>query len=143
MIALFLIVCFSFSVFAAGMGFIDVQKVFMNYKEAKKMQEDFAKKEEAYKNKVEQKQIELDKVKNDQEKFKNLKKKITDELEGERDDLIELNQKLTTQLKEKILVAVKDVARSYALDTVVDKQVILYGGVDVTDWVIENLNKKK
>ena len=128
---------------AAGMGYVDVQKVFVNYKEAKKMQEDFAVRETKFKEKVTKKQAELEAVKNDAKKLRDLKGKIQDELEAEQEQLIELNQKLTQQLKDKIVEAVKKVSREYALDYVVDRQVVLYGGIDITDWVIESLNKKK
>lgn len=128
---------------AAGLGYVDVQKVFTNYKEAKKMQEDFAARETKFKEKVTKKQQELEAVKDNAKKLKELKAKIQDELEGEQEQLIELNQKLTQDLKDKIIEAVKKVSREYALDYVVDRQVILYGGVDISDWVIESLNKKK
>jgi len=130
------------NIFAAGVGCLDIQKVFFSYDEAQKMQKDFAKKEKKYKEKVEQKQEELLSVQNDREKYKKLKRKIEDELEKEKEELLDLNQKLTQELKDEILKAVEKVAKDYALDTIVDKQVMLYGGIDVTDWVIETLNKK-
>ena len=127
---------------AGGMGYVDVQKVFTNYKEAKSMQEDFAARETKFKEKVTKKQAELEAVKNSPKKLKELKAKIQDELEGDQQALVELNQKLTQDLKDKIVEAVKNVAHNYALDYVVDKQVILYGGTDITDWVTDYLNKK-
>jgi len=128
---------------AAGMGYVDVQKVFVNYKEAQKMQEDFAGREKKFKEKVTKKQQELEAVKDDAKKLRDLKGKIQDELEAEQEQLIELNQKLTQQLKDKIIEAVKKVSREYALDYVVDRQVVLYGGIDITDWVVESLNKRR
>jgi len=133
---------FATAAWSAGMGTIDVQKVFFNYKEAKKMQDDFADKEKAYKDKLQKKQDELEKAQSDPNKYKQLKKKIEEDLDGDREKLVELNQKLSTDLKEKILQAVKKVAKSYALDSVVDKQVVLYGGIEITDWVVDELNKK-
>ncbi|MFC1478564.1 OmpH family outer membrane protein [Candidatus Margulisiibacteriota bacterium] len=143
LIALILIASLTAAALASGMGFIDVQKVFFNFKEAKQMQEDFGKKEKAYKEKIELKQEELEKVKDNKEKYRDMRLKIQTELEEERDTLLQLNQQMTTALKDKILLSVKKVARDYALDWVVDKQVMLYGGIDVTDWVVEDLNKKK
>ncbi|MFH1428315.1 MAG: OmpH family outer membrane protein [Candidatus Margulisiibacteriota bacterium] len=142
-ITLALIAALTIAALASGMGYIDVQKVFFNYKEANKMQEDFGKKEQAYKEKIEKKQAELEKIKDDKDKYRDMRLKVQTELEEERDELLQLNQKMTTELKDKILLSVKKVARDYALDWVVDKQVMLYGGIDVTDWVVEDLNKKK
>ena len=143
MVVFVLMLALTVASLAAGMGYVDVQKVFVNYKEAKKMQEDFAVRETKFKEKVTKKQAELEAVKNDAKKLRDLKGKIQDELEAEQEQLIELNQKLTQQLKDKIVEAVKKVSREYALDYVVDRQVVLYGGIDITDWVIESLNKKK
>lgn len=143
MVVFVLMLALTVASLAAGMGYVDVQKVFVNYKEAKKMQEDFAVRETKFKEKVTKKQAELEAVKDDAKKLRDLKGKIQDELEGEQEQLIELNQKLTQQLKDKIIEAVKKVSREYALDYVVDRQVVLYGGIDITDWVIESLNKKK
>ena len=144
-IAVALILMFGLTIasMAGGMGYVDVQKVFTNYKEAKTMQQDFATREAKFKEKVTKKQEELEAVKNNPKKLKEMKAKIQDELEGEQEQLVELNQKLTQELKDKIVEAVKKVAHDYALDNVVDKQIILYGGTDVTDWVTDELNKKK
>lgn len=54
----------------------------------------------------------------------------------------EKRAELSKKVNEEILVAVKAVAEAQGLAFVVDEQAVLYGGVDVTDSVIERLNKK-
>jgi len=53
-----------------------------------------------------------------------------------------LNEKLTTKLQADILSATKEVAKKVGIDIVFDKQVIITGGVDLTEMVINKLNEK-
>ena len=143
LIVSFLMIGLFATLMASGMGYIDVQKVFMSYDYAIEKQEDFAKREKEFKSKVEEKQEELEKFKDNRKKYRDKKAELQDELEAEQEELLALNQKLSVEIKENILASVKKIAREYALDWVVDKQVMLHGGIDVTDWVTEDLNKKK
>ena len=47
------------------------------------------------------------------------------------------------KLKQEILSASNQVAKEYGIDVVLDKQVVYYGGFDLSDFVIEKLNQKK
>lgn len=52
------------------------------------------------------------------------------------------NQDMSTKIQERIKNAIGDVARNKGLTAVVDKQVILYGGLDVTEDVMKIVNKQ-
>jgi Skp family chaperone for outer membrane proteins len=52
------------------------------------------------------------------------------------------NQDMSTKIQEKIKNAIADVAKAKGLNAVVDKQVILYGGLDITDDVMKIVNKQ-
>src|SRR3989339_595327 len=91
-------------------GYIEVQKIFKEYKETDKAH---------------------DKMKTDLEK----------KLEPKRAELLQLNQQLATKLQSKIVDASQKVAKKLGLEIVVDKQVIIVGGMDVTDMVLQELNR--
>ncbi len=138
--------CSSFAKAASlsGIGFIDVQKVFKEYKEATKAQEQVAKDEAAFKKEFEESQKKIEDAKTAKKSDKDIEK-MTKDLEGKlnpkRDKLIQLNQTLTAKLQKDIIDATKEVKKSLGIDVVLDKQVIIDGGQDVTDMVITKLNK--
>ena len=130
--------------YADSIGYIDLQKVLMNYTEAKKAEEDFRKQQDAYQKQFDQKQAEIEKAKTDKKSDKEIKELITkfeQELEPKKQELIKLNQELTNKLKGKIFEAAGLVAKEYGLDIILDRQVVLIGGFDITDFVLKKLNK--
>ena len=143
------IICVSGSVFALGaasIGYIDVQKVFKEYKETSKAQEQVAKQEEEFKKEFETSQkklAEAEKKEMKREELDKLKKELEDKLTPKRQSLIELNEKLTAKLQAEILSSAKDVAKKVGIDVVFDKQVVITGGVDLTEMVINKLNNKE
>jgi outer membrane protein len=131
--------------FADNIGYVDLQKVFLSSNEAKKAQDDFKLKQEAYQKEFDDKQKEIEKAKTDNKPEEDIKKmiaKFEKELEPKKDELVKLNQELVTTLKAKILTASEKVAKEYGIDVVLDKQVILIGGFDMTDFVVKKLNSK-
>jgi len=131
---------------AASIGYIDVQKVFKEYKETGKAQEQVAKQEEEFKKEFDDSQKKLsdaEKKSMKREELDKLRKELEDKLAPKRQSLIELNEKLTANLQAEILSATKDVAKKVGIDVVFDKQVIITGGLDLTEMVINRLNEKK
>ncbi len=131
---------------ATNIGYIEVQKVFKEFKETSAAQEQVSKQEEDFKKDFEASQKQLaDAEKNKMKKadLDKLKKDLEDKLTPKRQALIALNDKLTTDLQAKILAAVKDVAKDVGIDIVFDKQVVITGGLDLTELVINKLNEKK
>ena len=74
---------------------------------------------------------ELDKMTKDLEK----------KLEPKRTELLKLNEQLTSKLQGNIVDSVENVAKKLGIDIVLDKQVLIVGGMDITDMVIKDLNK--
>lgn len=131
--------------YADNIGFVDMQKIFLNYDEAKKAQDDFKKKQDEYQKFYDEKQKEVEKAKTDKKSEEDIKKLITkseEELEPKKEELLKLNQELTNKLKTKILSASEKVAKEYGIDVVFDRQVILTGGFDLTDFVVKKLNQQ-
>jgi len=131
---------------ATNIGYIDVQKVFKGYEQTSKAQEQVAKEEEAFKKDFDASQKQLadaEKNKMKKDELEKLRKDLEDKLLPKRQSLVALNEKLTTTLQADILAATKDVAKKVGIDVVFDKQVVINGGVDLTEMVINKLNEKK
>lgn len=136
----------AFALGASSIGYIDVQKVFKEYKETSKAQEQVGKQEEEFKKEFDESQKKLseaEKKSMKKEELEKLRKELEDKLVPKRQSLIELNEKLTAKLQSEILSATKDVARKVGIDVVFDKQVIITGGLDLTEMVINKLNEGK
>jgi len=128
----------------AAIGHIDVQKVFREYKETKKAQEELSKKEEAFKKEFESSQKKLadaERDGKDRTELEKMRKDLEQKLSPKREELLKLNERLTVQLQQKILDAVKKVAKKVGIDLVLDKQVVITGGMDLTEMVVTELNK--
>jgi outer membrane protein len=149
LISLAVVFAFIFSAAATAVdlnsiGYIDVQKVFKGYKATAKAQEELSKKEADYKKAYEESQKKLEKAQKEgksEDEIKELQEKLEKELEPKRKELLELNDKLTNKLQLEIVSAVKIVAKKVGIDVVLDKQVIITGGMDLTDMVISELNR--
>lgn len=147
--ALIVISCFMASLAcaqapASSIGFIDVQKVFKDYKETSKAQKELGKQEEAFKKSFEESQKKLKEAEDKGKSKEELEKMRTDleqKLAPQRNNLLKLNEELTVRLQKEIVSAVQKVAQKVGIDIVVDKQVIIIGGMDLTDLVISELNK--
>ena len=46
-----------------------------------------------------------------------------------------------SKIQEDIIKSTKKVAKSYGIDIVLNKQALLHGGFDLTDFVIDDLNQ--
>ena len=126
-----------------SIGFIDVQRVFSEYKATEKAQKELSKEEESFKKDFEEKQKELEKAQKDEdlEKVEKLRTKLEKDLAPKREKLLRLNEELTTRLQQDILKSVQAVAEKVGVDVVLDKQVIITGGMDLTEMTLNELNK--
>ncbi|MFC1752632.1 OmpH family outer membrane protein [Thermoproteota archaeon] len=127
---------------ADDIGFIDMEKLLINYKGAKAIQEDLQKAREAYQTVFEEKQKELQKAKEQgksEEELKAILVKIEEELKPKRDEMIKHEQEVQMRLLGKIVETGKLIAKDYGIDVVVDKRVVYVGGFDLTDFILEKL----
>jgi len=125
-------------------GYIEVQKIFKEYKETVKAQGELDKKQKEFQDEFEKSQKQLADAQKAGKSDKELDKMKTDlekKLEPKRAELLQLNQQLATKLQSKIVDASQKVAKKLGLEIVVDKQVIIVGGMDVTDMVLQELNR--
>jgi len=128
----------------SGIGFIDVQKVFKGFKETEKSQGELAKQEASFKKEFEESQKQLqeaEKKNKSKEELEKMKSDLETKLAPKREALMKLNEQLTIELQGKIVRAVQAVSKKMAMDVVLDKQVVITGGTDVTEMVLNELNK--
>lgn len=128
----------------SSVGFIDVQKVFKEYKETSKAQAELGKQEESFKKEFEDSQKKLEQAEKDGKKPAEIEKMKADfeaKLSPKRDSLMKLNEQLTGKLQLQILEAVKKVGKKVGIELVLDKQVVITGGMDLSEMVISELNK--
>jgi outer membrane protein len=130
-------------VFCENIGFVDLQKVFVNYKETEKAKEGFEKKQNELREELEKKQKKLEKAQKDNKKPEEIQKmvaEIQEELQPKQEELMNLNNQIMTAIRSDIIISTKKVAKEYGIEIVLDKQAVLNGGFDLTDFVIDDLN---
>ncbi len=129
---------------AATIGYIDVERVFTSYKETKKAQKDMNEKLKDFKKLEAKKLQELENAKIDgkkPEEIEKLKEEITKELDPKKTEFEMIYQQKLESIKNTIIAAVESISKEIGVDVVVDKQVIITGGIDLTDQVIQKINK--
>jgi len=145
LVAAAFLMSFTVNSFAESIGFIEVAKVFKEYKETAKAEEQLKSQKDEYEKKFKDAQENLDKAEKDKksvDEVEKMRKELESDLEPKRQALLKLNEELTTRLQGDILASVKKVAKKVGIDIVLDKQAIINGGVDLTEMVINDLNKK-
>ena len=144
MIIIFTMAMMVYSANAATIGYIDSQKVISSYEKTKKAQEQFKKKEQFFQDEVakRQKQVEKEKNKNISDgDLRRLAEKFNKELEPQRNDMIESQKKMMQEIQDDLVKATEATAKRMGIEVVMDKQLIITGGTDITDEVIKQLNK--
>lgn len=129
----------------ASIGYIDGQKVFSSYDKTKKAQEQFKKKEQVIQDEItkKQKQIEQEKSKGMSDAdIRKLIEKFEKELAPKQKDLMESQNKIRKEIQGDIAKATDVIAKKMNIEIVLEKQVFITGGTDLTDRVVEQLNKK-
>lgn len=130
---------------AGTIGYIETQRVFSSYEKTKKAQEQIQKKEQIMQEEISKKQKQIERAQNkggSDDELKNMIAKFEKELEPKRTDIIESQKKITKEIQDDIIKATEAVAKERGVEIVLDKHIFITGGVDLTDKVIEKLQKK-
>lgn len=141
-----LVFCLSFtaSAFAASIGFIDVNKVYTEYKEYKKVKDELKKKEDDYSKSEKEAQEKLDKAieeKKSEIELKKLRDELLETLKPKGEEYLSVKKQLMDKINNDIVTATGKVSKKIGIDVVVDKVAVITGGVDLTNMVITELNK--
>ncbi len=125
---------------AAGIGYLDYKKIQENYSYAKTVTKE-----------IDAKALELQQYLVDKEKQfkaldtpvkkKNFEDKTAKEFKAKQEAYIKMKLQKEEAVYNKIQDATKKVLVEQKLDAVLDYRVIFVGGIDITDLVLQKLNK--
>jgi Skp family chaperone for outer membrane proteins len=142
---LFLAVCFFSSVYAGdSVGFVDLDRVMQGYKAGEKVLQELKTKREDYQKFLAEKQVEIDKARENKESEAKIKERIA-KMEGEirpkQEEILRRESETQRSFLAKILETTKIVAKDYGIEVVLEKRAVLLGGFDLTEFVVDKLNK--
>lgn len=129
---------------ADSIGYIDMEQIFLRSTMVKNFEKNIKKKREAYQELFTDKQEKLEKARQkgkDDEYISNLIDEMEEELKPKQEEIAQLEAGFQQQLITTIMSTAQMVAKEYGIDVVVDKRVLFHGGFDLTDFVLENVNK--
>ena len=157
LLAVMLLFVFSASSFALSVGYVDIEKVFSQYKgttEAKeKLQKEVEKEQKAVekeKDAILKEKADLDKKKAilDRAKVEELEmalqekaQKLQEKALKIQQDLLAREKALTSNIIDEIRAIVQKIAKEKNFDMVFEKNTLLYGGEDITYLVTKEINK--
>ncbi len=139
------ILLFATPLVAENIGFVDLQKVFVNYKETDVFKKDFEKKQKELRKEAETYEKKIKKAQKSNKNPEDIKKMVVEmqeDLRPKQEELMKLNNQIMAQIRNDVIRSTKKVSKQYGVDLVLDKQALLSGGFDLTDFVIEDLNSK-
>lgn len=124
-------------------GVIDRDKVVSGYKKAQDAFEELKKGEEKVQKLVEGANKQYEDAKKQSKapaELEGLQKRLQTEIDGEVKRLQSSIQNKETQLETEIDSAIKAEAATHKVDVVLMKQMVLFGGIDITDGVVKRLS---
>lgn len=131
---IFFSLIFSFSVVSSSqslnVGVVDYSKVFMEYRETKNVQNEIKKRQEAIEKLIEN------------YKKKGMSDKQISELRAkEEKKLGDFVENARQNIRMKINREIERIAKAKNLSVVLEKKIRIWGGLDITQEVLSNLNK--
>ncbi|MFN3698941.1 MAG: OmpH family outer membrane protein [Dictyoglomus sp.] len=113
-----------------SVGFVDYSKVFMEYKETKRVQTEIKKRQETIEKLVEN------------YKKKGISEKEINELRAKEErKLGDFVERVREEIRSRIKKEIERIAKSKNLSVVLEKRIKIWGGIDITQEVLKNLNK--
>ena len=136
--AAFLALSFT-SVNAEVIGIVDFDKIVDNYSKVKTVSNEISDKYAEIQIYSLDKEREYKKLSTPLER-KNFEENVSRELSKKQEAYLKLKEKKEAEIDTAIKNAIKQVAISSKVTTVVEKSVVFFGGVDLTDKVVSTLN---
>lgn len=127
---------------AEVVGVVDFDKVVENYTKVKVWSDEMSDKVTEIQRYTLDKEREYKKLATPLER-KNFEEATAREIQKKQAAYMKLKEKRETDIDNAIRSAVKQAAVENKVDTVVDKSVVFFGGVDLTDKVVKILNSGK
>ncbi len=132
------------SAFADNLGYVDFDKIVTNSKEAKTLREVLTTKQADLQKLFDDKNKDIEKARKANKKDNDIKKmveKIQKELQPKQEELQQLTLEGQNSILAKIKTAAQTVGKTVGIDVVIDKRMVITGGYDLTDLVLEQINK--
>lgn len=124
---------------AEVIGVVDFDKIVDNYAKVKTVSNEISDKYAEIQRYSLDKEREYKKLSTPLER-KNFEENVARELAKKQEAYLKLKQKKEAEIDTAIKNAIKQVAMTSKVTTVVEKTVIFYGGIDLTDKVVKQLN---
>lgn len=124
---------------AEVIGIVDFDKVVDNYTKVKVVTDEMSDKYTEIQRYSLDKEREYKKITTPLER-KNFEEKTAKELSKKQEAYLKLKEKKESEIDLAIKNAIKQIAIQDKLTTVVEKSVVFFGGVDITDKVVKMLN---
>ncbi len=120
-------------------GVVDFDKIVDNYSKVKRASDEISDRFSEIQRYTLDKEREYKKLSTPLEK-KNFEESTANELSKKQKAYLQLKEKKEAEIDSAIKNAVRQVAIESKVDTVVEKSVVFFGGIDLTDKVIKTLN---
>ncbi len=124
---------------AEVVGIVDFDKVVDNYSKVKAVSNEISDKYAEIQRYSFDKEREYKKLSTPLER-KNFEEAVARELSKKQDAYLKLKEKKEAEIDAAIKNAIKQVAIATKVTTVVEKSVVFFGGIDLTDKVVKQLN---
>ena len=134
-----LLTMLNISAYGEVIGVVDFDKVVDNYSKVKTVSDEISDKYSEIQRYSLDKEREYKKLSTPIDR-KNFEEATARELAKKQDAYLKLKEKKEAEIDLAIKNAIKQVAIQNKIDTILEKSVIFFGGVDVTDKVIKTLN---
>lgn len=134
-----LLTMLNISAYGEVIGVVDFDKVVDNYSKVKTVSDEISDKYSEIQRYSLDKEREYKKLSTPIDR-KNFEEATARELTKKQDAYLKLKEKKEAEIDLAIKNAIKQVAIQNKIDTILEKSVIFFGGVDVTDKVIKTLN---
>ena len=129
------------AVHAGGVGYIDYNKVLLNYQYAKISMTEVENKSIEIEKYVENKENEYDKTESAVQK-KKIEDSVRNEMPAKEKAFQEFKAKKEEDVYNRIHAVSEKIRMEKGLDAIIDIRSVFSGGVDITDDLIKKLNEK-
>ena len=130
-------------VLADDLGYVDMQRIMVGYKEARQINQNFLEKRKMLKEEIAAKEAEVEKARKDKksdDEIKKMTQKFEQELQEKGNAMMQEELAIQQKLVSEIIGVIGKTKKAYGIDVVVDKAAVYSGGFDLTEFVLEKLN---
>jgi len=138
--AILIMILICLPVFAGGIGYIDYEKIIDNYNLAKTTRQELDTKAKELHDYLTQKEEEFNQLESPVQKSK-FEMQMQEEVMKRETAFNDFVKKREEAVKQRVKAIVEQVRNEKGLDAVLSEESVYSGGVDITEDVIQQLNK--